>query len=109
MDKAEEIFKKRKRADDFLVTDSNFVKTSEHPSWQGKIRCRYCKSTGYPGDVVSNNLWWGQKHGYNCKWKELWMVKNQSYQNTITVSTNTNWSGNWYVGSTGNAFFRGRI
>lgn len=109
MDKAEEIFKRRKRAEEFLFTEANFVKTSSHPSWQGKIKCLYCKATGYPGSVDTNPVWWGRKHGLNCKWKELWMLKNRQPTVNITYSTNTNWNGNWYVGSNGTAFFRGRI
>lgn len=50
-----------------LIDKGYFVATSSHPNWRGKIRCKFCKSTGYGGSVEENPYWWGQRHGPNCK------------------------------------------
>lgn len=45
----------------------HFTATSTHKNWKGKIRCAYCKAEGWPDPFGRNPLWWGLRHGDNCK------------------------------------------
>lgn len=96
---SEKIWKQRQFTEDWLhgvyFWGQHFVKTSEHPSWQGKVRCRYCKRTGWPDynadTSQANPVWWGKKHGPKCKWKELYDLKNRSSSGLL--------GNNWYAGN----------
>lgn len=50
-----------------LTRDGFFLPTVMSSRWRGKLRCRFCKATGWGGSVERNPLWWGQHHGPNCK------------------------------------------
>lgn len=58
----------------FLGQNAEFVATSTHRNWAGKIKCRWCTSKGYAGDF--GDIDWKNRHGRNCKkrdyvqWKE---------------------------------------
>lgn len=102
MDKSEKITKQRLEAEAWLSSEPDFVATSVHPSWQGKVKCRYCKSAGWPWKPGFSGHWWGRNHGKYCKWKELWELKNRSYQTTInmTYATNTGNLVRWHNNAT---------
>lgn len=85
MDKAEKITKQRLEAEAWLAGEPDFVATSVHPSWQGKVKCRYCKSAGWPWKPGFPGNWWGRNHGKYCKWKELWELKQRANRPPITT------------------------
>ena len=53
----------------FVVANPDFIATSTHPSWLGKVQCRYCTVKGWPGSVATNHMWWGKNHGETCRKK----------------------------------------
>lgn len=54
----------------WLEHNPDFDRTSYNPSWQGKVQCRHCGKTGWPGSPLSPR-WWGNKHGPHCTQKPL--------------------------------------
>lgn len=54
-----------------LVVTDEFEVTSTHANWRGKVKCDHCNAKGYAGSVETNPLWWGQRHGRNCRYKGL--------------------------------------
>ena len=102
-DKYEKIQRQIEFAEDWLhgvnYWVQHFSKTSEHPSWQGKVRCKYCKASGWPSRdgldpnwnlSTSQHLWWGKKHGANCKFKVVWDAKQKPfYSTTGTYGSNS--------------------
>ncbi len=62
--KADRIETNIREAIDFLGRYSEFVRTSKHPSWQGKVKCRHCNAQGWPVNRMGS---WITKHGASCK------------------------------------------
>ena len=49
----------------------HFVRTTEGEHWRGKIRCAYCRSSGWPIDVDDPlEGHWSLNHGRRCPKRE---------------------------------------
>lgn len=66
IDKGAVVFYNQQEANEFCRLNWDFEPTSLHPNWMGKIKCRYCRVTGWVKDVHANKNW-TNKHGANCK------------------------------------------
>ena len=42
--------------------DLEFVPTSTHPNWKGKVQCTWCGKQGWP----QGGMRWQRQHGVSC-------------------------------------------
>lgn len=88
----------QEKANEFLqVSQGHFRPTSMHPSWMGKIKCSYCKTTGWVNKAPSSGpgvtYSWIKRHGNNCKKKPIGYI-------TLNTGSYTN-SNFGYSGGSG--------
>ncbi len=67
IDKGAECFKRQEQANRWCAVSVHFQPTSLHRNWQGKVKCSWCRVSGWVDDPQSNTYHWTHKHGAKCK------------------------------------------
>ena len=67
IDKGAECFKRQEEANKWCSVSIHFRPTSLHRNWQGKVKCSWCRVSGWVDDPQSNSYHWTHKHGAKCK------------------------------------------